>query len=42
MIDAIDTDACDALEEALVSWGIPRTWLERSYHDLHRVLFQFL
>jgi len=39
-IDAIDTEACDALEDALVAWGIPKTWLDRSYHDRHMVLFQ--
>jgi len=38
-IDMIDTDAADALEDALVSWGIARTWLDRSYHDRHGVLF---
>lgn len=38
-IDAIDTEACDTLEDALVSWGISKTWLDRSYHDRHIVLF---
>ena len=39
-IDAIDTEACDILEDALIAWGIPRTWLDRSYHDRHTVLFR--
>lgn len=38
-IDAVDTDAANALEEALVTWGIAKTWLDRSYHDRHGVLF---
>lgn len=38
-IDAIDTDAADALEDAMAKWGIPRTWLDRSYHGRHDVLF---
>ena len=39
-IDAIDTEACDALEDALVSWGIPKTWQDRSFHERHIVLFR--
>ena len=39
-IDAIDTEACDALESALISWGIPKVWLDHSYHELHTVLFR--
>lgn len=38
-IDAVDTEACNMLEDALVTWGIPRAWLDRSYHDRHIVLF---
>jgi hypothetical protein len=41
-INAMDTDACDVLEDALVSWGINKTWLDRSYHDRHIVLFKSL
>jgi hypothetical protein len=39
-IDAIDTEACDIIEAALVSWGIDRSWLEHSYYHRHNVLFQ--
>ncbi len=39
-IDAIDTEACDALESELRSWGISKAWLDRSYHELHTVLFR--
>jgi hypothetical protein len=39
-IDAIDTEACDILEQAMVSWGIDRDWLERAYYRRHDVLFQ--
>ena len=39
-IDAIDTEACDILEEAMVSWGIDRDWITNSYHHLADVLFQ--
>ena len=40
VIDAIDTEACDALEEALISWGISKAWQDRSYHERHTVLFR--
>ena len=39
-IDAIDTEACDALENALISWGVSKAWQDRSYHELHTVLFR--
>jgi hypothetical protein len=39
-IDAMDTKACDIIEEALVSWGIEKSWLEHAYYDRHNVLFQ--
>ncbi len=39
-IDAIDTEACDILEDALVKWGFEREWIDNSLHDLGDMLFQ--
>jgi hypothetical protein len=39
-IDAIDTEASEIIEAAMVSWGIERSWLEHAYHERHNVLFQ--
>ena len=38
-IDALDTEACDLLEEAMVAWGIDRQWIDDSYHLLDNLLF---
>jgi hypothetical protein len=38
-IDALDTEACDILEEAMVEWGIDRTWIDNSYHLLDDALY---
>jgi hypothetical protein len=39
---ALDTDACDILEEAMVAWGIERAWIENAYSRLSDVLFEQL
>jgi hypothetical protein len=39
-IDAIDTEACDIVQEAMVSWGIDKEWIENSYYRLADVLFR--
>jgi len=39
---ALDTEACDILEEAMGAWGIDRTWLENAYSRLSDVLFEQL
>jgi predicted nucleotidyltransferase len=39
---ALDTEACDILEEALVSWGIGKEWVENAYGCLDDVLFEQL
>ena len=36
---ALDTEACEVLDEALVSWGIDRAWIEGAYGRLGDVLF---
>jgi len=38
----LDTEACDILEEALVSWGIEKGWVENAYGCLGDVLFEQL
>ncbi len=38
-IDAIDIEACDILEDALVKWGFEREWIDNSLHDLGDMLF---
>jgi hypothetical protein len=37
---ALDTEACDILEEALMAWGIERAWIENAYHSVSDVLFE--
>lgn len=37
-IDALDTDACTILEEALVAWGLEPDWLAQAYYERHTVL----
>jgi hypothetical protein len=39
---ALDTEACDILEEAMVAWGFDRAWLENAYGRLSDVLFERL
>jgi hypothetical protein len=39
---ALDTEACDILEEAMVDWGIEREWIENSYQCLSDVLLDAL
>jgi hypothetical protein len=39
---ALDTEACDILEEALVAWGIDQAWIENAYGCLSDVLFERL
>ena len=39
-IDALDTEACDILEAAMVAWGIDRRWIDNSYHLLDDTLFR--
>jgi hypothetical protein len=36
---AIDTEACDILEDALVEWGFEREWIDNSIQDLGDMLF---
>jgi hypothetical protein len=38
-IDALDTEACDILEEAMVTWGIDRAWIDNAYHLLDDTLY---
>jgi len=37
---ALDTEACDVLEEAMVAWGFDQAWLENAYSCLSDVLFE--
>jgi predicted nucleotidyltransferase len=37
---ALDTEACEVLEEAMVAWGFDRAWLENAYSCLSDVLFE--
>ena len=39
-INAIDTEACDILEDTLVKWGFEREWIDNSIRDLGDMLFQ--
>ena len=39
-MDAIDTEACDIMEEALIAWGLEKEWIHNSYDELGNVLFQ--
>ena len=39
---AVDTEACDMLEEAMVAWGIERAWIENAYGRVSDVLFEQL
>jgi predicted nucleotidyltransferase len=39
---ALDTEACEILEEAMVAWGIDRAWLENAYGRVSDVLFEQL
>ena len=39
-IDALDTEACDILEQAMVTWGIDRAWIDNAYHLLDDVLLE--
>jgi predicted nucleotidyltransferase len=39
---ALDTEACDILDEALVSWGIDKEWVENPYSCLGDVLLEQL
>jgi len=39
-IDAIDSEACEIIEEAMVAWGIDRRWIDDSYHLLDETLFE--
>jgi predicted nucleotidyltransferase len=37
---AMDTEACDVLEEAMVAWGIEEAWVKNAYGQLANVLFE--
>jgi hypothetical protein len=37
--DAIDTEACDILEDAMVKWGFKKEWIDNSIQDLGDMLF---
>ena len=39
-IDALDTEACDILEEAMIDWGIDRQWMDNAYYFLDDLLFR--
>ena len=39
---ALDTEACDILDEALVSWGLDKAWVDNAYDCLGDVLFKQL
>ena len=39
-VRALDTDACDILEKALVEWGIERKWIKDAYGHLEDVIFE--
>jgi predicted nucleotidyltransferase len=39
-VRALDTEACDILESALVEWGIDRSWIKDAYGCLEDVLFE--
>jgi predicted nucleotidyltransferase len=38
-VDALDTEACDMIEAALVSWGVDEAWVRNAYHYLDDLLF---
>jgi hypothetical protein len=38
-IDALDTEACEILEEAMVTWDIDRAWIDNAYHLLDDTLY---
>ena len=37
---ALDTEACSIIEEAFVSWGIERNWIENAYADVPDVMYK--
>ena len=37
--DALDTEACDIVENALIAWGLDERWVRNAYHYLEDVLF---
>lgn len=37
--DALDTEACDIMENALIAWGLDEQWVHNAYHYLEDVLF---
>jgi len=37
---AFDIEACNIMEEALVSWGIERNWIDNAYADLPDVIYE--
>ena len=39
-IYVLDTEVCDIVENALVSWGVEKQWIENAYGCLEDVLFE--